>query len=44
MPALSIFSIAKYAACSPECIVLTLIYIDRVIQSNRLVGFPCTNS
>jgi len=26
--------IAKYAACSGECFVLALIYIDRIIQSN----------
>ncbi|GAB5354032.1 hypothetical protein AAMO2058_000085000 [Amorphochlora amoebiformis] len=26
--------IAKYAACSGECFVLALVYIDRIIQSN----------
>lgn len=25
---------AKYAACSGECFVLALVYIDRIIQSN----------
>jgi hypothetical protein len=27
-------SIGKYAACSGECFVLALVYIDRIIQSN----------
>jgi len=26
--------VAKYAACSGECFVLALVYIDRIIQSN----------
>jgi hypothetical protein len=26
--------VAKYAACSGECFVLCLVYIDRIIQSN----------
>jgi len=29
--------INKYANCSPECLVLMLIYIDRLIQKNSLV-------
>jgi hypothetical protein len=29
-----LFSVAKYAACSGECFVLALVYIDRIIQSN----------
>lgn len=37
-PAISIkdylLRIAKYAACSGECFVLALVYIDRIIQSN----------
>jgi hypothetical protein len=37
-PAISILDylerISKYAACSGECFVLALIYIDRIIQSN----------
>jgi hypothetical protein len=27
-------SILKYAGCSPECFVLSLVYIDRLIQRN----------
>jgi len=37
-PAISIkdylLRVAKYAACSGECFVLALVYIDRIIQSN----------
>lgn len=37
-PAISILDylerVAKYAACSGECFVLALIYIDRIIQTN----------
>lgn len=37
-PAISIYDyltrVAKYSACSPECFVLSLVYIDRIIQSN----------
>jgi Cyclin len=27
----------KYASCSPECFVLALVYIDRLIQKNTLL-------
>ena len=30
-------SILKFAACSPECFVLALVYIDRLIRGNRFV-------
>lgn len=34
-PAVSpLCSIAKYAACSGECFVLALVYIDRIIKTN----------
>lgn len=29
--------IHKYASCSPECFVLALVYIDRLIQRNSLL-------
>lgn len=29
--------ILKFAACSPECFVLALVYIDRLIRGNRFV-------
>jgi hypothetical protein len=29
--------ILKYASCSPECFVLALVYIDRLIQRNALL-------
>lgn len=33
---LTLSSINKYASCSPECFVLALVYIDRLIQRNHL--------
>ena len=30
-------SMNKYASCSPECFVLALVYIDRLIQRNALL-------
>jgi hypothetical protein len=30
-----VFSISKYAACSGECFVLSLVYVDRIIQNNH---------
>lgn len=35
-----IMRIFQYAACSPECFVLSLIYIDRLIQRHRFVLDP----
>ena len=32
-----IFSIYTYTLCSPECLVLSLVYIDRLIQSQTVV-------
>ena len=29
--------IHKYASCSPECFVLALVYIDRLIQRNNIL-------
>lgn len=31
------YRINKYASCSPECFVLALVYIDRLIQRNSLL-------
>lgn len=40
-PSISIYDycirIYKYASCSPECFVLALVYIDRLIQRNSLL-------
>eukprot|EP00164_Ancoracysta_twista_P007516 GFYU01010676.1.p1 GENE.GFYU01010676.1~~GFYU01010676.1.p1 ORF type:complete len:178 (-),score=28.89 GFYU01010676.1:209-742(-) len=40
-PAISIRSylerIFKYASCSPECFVLALVYVDRIIQRNQML-------
>jgi hypothetical protein len=40
-PAISILDycarIHKYASCSPECFVLALVYIDRLIQRNNIL-------
>lgn len=33
----ALLRILKYAACSPECFVLALVYIDRLIQQHNLV-------
>jgi hypothetical protein len=30
-------SINKYSSCSPECFVLALVFIDRLIQRNALL-------
>ena len=32
-----ISSIYTYTLCSPECLVLSLVYIDRLIQSQTVV-------
>lgn len=35
--------IVKYASCSPECLVLALVYLDRIVEQNPQIAISSLN-